>query len=196
MDSGACGKYPNLGSLTNRTLDRWPKETQRVFLDFETGVNVKTGGVLHDGAPHSSPCRRAYEIFCRVNVGWCDGFHGTDRCSWDIQALVYAVRGAENFYTLEPGHNEVNPRTGYNTWTAWTPPLRSFPNATYGSTAPPNATHAPNDAVQSNATMDATLWRGGMYAAPAEYTLLLPTELYGAVVAEINQLLLRRPMLR
>ena len=115
---GACGESNNLGRITNRTLAMWPQETRLVFLDFETGVDVWVGDVLRFGAPHSFPCRRAYEVFCRINVGWC---HLMSRCSWDIMALVFAVRGAESFYSAEAGHNEVDPLTGHNTWVAARP---------------------------------------------------------------------------
>ena len=57
----------------------------------------------------TSPCKRAYETFCRINKGWCHP-DGT-RCSWDIQALLYAVRGPEQLYELEPGHNVIDPDT-------------------------------------------------------------------------------------
>jgi hypothetical protein len=175
-----------------------------VFLDFETGVHVKTGGVLRDGAPLSSPCRRAYEVFCRINLGWC---RGTDRCSWDIQALVYAVRGPEDFYTLQPGHNDIDPRTGRNTWTAWTPP----PIASKSSTVASNETNTSNESsVAANETdasnefsvaFDKTVQPSPPTSRsdeepPAEFTLLLPPELYKAVEAEINELLLQRPLLR
>jgi purine nucleosidase len=111
---GGCGAHGNLGNITNRTLALWPRQTRLVFLDFETGVDVMTGDVLREGAPESSPCRHAYGVFCWINQGWCNRM---DRCSWDIMALIYAVRGTEKLYTLEPGHNEVDPRTAYNRWT-------------------------------------------------------------------------------
>lgn len=112
--NGACGEHDNLGSITNRTLAQWPREARLVYVDFETGVDIWTGEVLRNGAPESSPCRLAYEIFCKVNVGWC---HKMNRCSWDIMALIFAVRGPSRFYKLEAGHNVVDPHTGRNTWT-------------------------------------------------------------------------------
>ncbi|KAL1529017.1 hypothetical protein AB1Y20_010337 [Prymnesium parvum] len=116
--SGVCGAYNNLGAISNLTLSLWPAATRLVFLDFETGVHVWTGGVYQD-APISSPCRRAYETFCRINEGWCN-LKGS-RCSWDIQALIYAVRGTEGIYKLQAGHNVVDPMTASNTWTPAAP---------------------------------------------------------------------------
>lgn len=93
--SGGCGEHDNLGAISNATLSLWPSSTRLVFLDFETGVNVRTGGVLAD-APDASPCRRAYEVFCRINTGWCQGMN---RCSWDIQALICALSPFESVRT-------------------------------------------------------------------------------------------------
>ena len=113
-----CGHHNNLGNISNITMELWPPSVPRVFLDFETGVSVRTGGVLQQGAPSDSPCRRAYEIFCATNQYWCDAdAGGMSRCSWDIQAAVYAVRGPEGIYELERGHNVIDPATGHNTWT-------------------------------------------------------------------------------
>ena len=69
--SGGCGAHNNLGAISNRTVSLWPPESRLVFLDFETGVSVWTGGALVH-APDSSPCKRAYDVFCRINQGWCD----------------------------------------------------------------------------------------------------------------------------
>ena len=53
-----------------------PRGTPLTFVDFETGVDVLTGGVLAEraaelGGAGDSPCRLAYEIFCSTNIGWC-----------------------------------------------------------------------------------------------------------------------------
>lgn len=108
-----CGPHNNLGRITNATLRRWPAATELVFVDFETGVEVWTGGVLASAEPAHSPCRRAYDVFCRINQGWCQG---TSRCSWDIQAVLYAVRGAEGYYSLERGHVTVDPVSAMSEW--------------------------------------------------------------------------------
>ena len=91
-----------------------PAHVPLVWADFETGVDVWTGGVLAERAPPDSPCRAAYAQFCDRNVGWCQG---TSRCSFDIVALLYAVRGAEGYYTLERGHQVVDPTTALSQWT-------------------------------------------------------------------------------
>ena len=117
---GGCGAHNNLGRITNETLALWPARTSLVFVDFETGVNVWTGGVLASAAPASSPCRRAYQVFCSTNVGWCQPraphLSGPSRCSWDIQAVLFAVRGKEQYYELEQGQNFVDTITGLSRW--------------------------------------------------------------------------------
>ena len=117
-----CGSAANnLGFISNRTLAMVPRATPIVFLDYETGVHVGTGGALKKRAAENagagdSPCRRAYEIFCvERTVGWCD--ESLNRPSWDPMAVVYAVRGRGSFYTTQAGHNVVDPATGANTWT-------------------------------------------------------------------------------
>ena len=99
-----CGQHNNLGAISNRTLATWPRDVEKVFLDFETGNSVWTGGVLATDKPEDSPCRRAYAKFCATNHYWCQG---TSRSSWDIQAAVYAVRGLEDMYTLERWRDEM-----------------------------------------------------------------------------------------
>ena len=112
-----CGSHGNLGAITNHTLSLWPDEVPLTFLNFEAGQDIYTGGVLRNEelVQPDSPCRRAYEVFCQTNDGWC---RGIDRQSWDIQAIVVAVRGAEDGYRPERGHNVVNPQDGTNVWTS------------------------------------------------------------------------------
>lgn len=136
LPQGGCGPdHNNLGRITNATLALWPPSTPLVFVPFETGVNVYTGSVLQtDGVPEASPCRRAYETFCRENEHWCS--ESGSRCSWDIQAVVYAVRGTESAYRLQRGHNVVDPATGLNTWTAEGNSYATDDDANQGQTRP------------------------------------------------------------
>lgn len=79
-----------------------------VFIPFETGVDVHAGGALATAGilPALSPCRAGYEYFCGTTGvggalgGWCDA---KGRSAWDLQAVLYAVRGHEGYYTLERG---------------------------------------------------------------------------------------------
>ena len=117
-----CGNQSNLGQITYDALNLWPKEQVPItYLNFETGVDIWTGGVLNtanllDTSPwlDASPCSRAYHSFCNTNKGWCldDG----NRQSWDSQAVLYAVRGTEGLYDVEPGSIKVNPETCGSEW--------------------------------------------------------------------------------
>ena len=59
-------------------------------------------------------------MFCGVVGGsgalpwWCQE-HG--RAAWDLMAVLLAVRGPEDHYSIQPGFNQINPTgTGQNTW--------------------------------------------------------------------------------
>ena len=130
--AGGCGpSFDNLGLVTNRTLSLWPQTVPLVVVPFETGVNVHTGSILRTAAPADSPCRRAYELFCATNLNWCTA--SGSRSSWDIQAVVFAVRGVESFYVLEQGVHEVDPATALSTWH----PSRPIANNSNTDTAQP-----------------------------------------------------------
>ncbi len=72
-------------------LDHWP--TPIVFSGWEIGAAIHTGSKLAE-VPANSPVRRAYELY-RGRVG------GT-RESWDQSAVLFAVRGIGNYWSLSP----------------------------------------------------------------------------------------------
>jgi purine nucleosidase len=72
-------------------IEHWP--TPIVFSGWEIGAKIMTGAQLAD-VPADSPVRRAYELY-RGQVG------GT-RESWDQSAVLFAVRGARNYWSLSP----------------------------------------------------------------------------------------------
>ena len=98
-DPDECGAYALLGNLTRKAVNAWPSSIPLIFLPFESGVDVHSGGSLAtQHVPEDiSPCRAAYELFCGTTGGsgglpfWCDE-HG--RAAWDLQAILYAVRAA------------------------------------------------------------------------------------------------------
>lgn len=102
------GEY-NVGydtSASVRAINDWP--TPVVFSGFEIGAAVKTGGRLGQ-LPEESPVRAAYRLFNGVQ----------DRESWDQTAVLYAVRGARDYWTESaPGLNLMHARVGqgYNQW--------------------------------------------------------------------------------
>ena len=118
-----CGDYDQLGSITNASIDLWPKSVPMVWTSWEGGEGIRTGASLFDSsAIASSPCRAAYEVFCttmnareRSSFAWCTEEHA--RSSWDPLSLVYAVRGnRDHFYVEERGYNLVDHVTGVNSW--------------------------------------------------------------------------------
>ena len=114
-----AGAYNDVGRSTNMTLDIWPTSVPIKFMSFDTGASVFTGGVLYNGAPADSPCRQAYMSFCGVIGGagglpsWCNE---AGRNAWDLMAVDLAVRGARNYYFLQPGRNTVERHSGRNVW--------------------------------------------------------------------------------
>jgi inosine-uridine nucleoside N-ribohydrolase len=114
------GKFPD-GQFTNgdgeynlrvdtvaslRALGDWP--TPVVFSGFEIGARIKTGKRLTT-APEANPVRAAYLHFNGLE----------NRESWDQTAVLYAVRGAANYWTeSESGLSlmHVRGRSGYNEW--------------------------------------------------------------------------------
>ncbi|MCL4206686.1 MAG: nucleoside hydrolase [Pirellulaceae bacterium] len=85
-------------------IDHWP--TPIVFSGWEIGAAIMTGSKLAD-VPADSPVRRAYELY-RGQVG------GT-RESWDQSAVLYAVRGLGNYWSLSPP-GRVSARNGVSSF--------------------------------------------------------------------------------
>ncbi len=97
-------KIDALASL--RALNDWP--TPVVFSGFEIGDRVLTGKGLR-AVPETSPVRAAYQHFNGLE----------NRQSWDQTAVLYAVRGARDYWTeSEPGLALMHARgrLGYNEW--------------------------------------------------------------------------------
>jgi inosine-uridine nucleoside N-ribohydrolase len=89
-----------------RAMNDWP--TPVVFSGFEIGQQVLTGKGLA-GLPETNPVRAAYLHFNGL----------THRQSWDQTAVLYAVRGARDYWTeSEPGLALMHApgRLGYNEW--------------------------------------------------------------------------------
>lgn len=104
-----CGKEWNFESdpeAADTVVRTWP--TPMVFSGFEIGNEIQTGGVP---GPETlpvplNPLRAAYRLFTG----------GPPRMSWDLTAVLYAVRGLRDFWSLEaPGEIEVDAEGG-NRW--------------------------------------------------------------------------------
>lgn len=109
------GKFPDGGGEYNlmwdtiasaRAINDWP--TPIVFSGFEIGVRIKVGARLRE-TPEANPVRASYQHYNGLS----------NRESWDLTAVLYAVRGASNYWTLsEPGFCLMHQRVshGYNEW--------------------------------------------------------------------------------
>lgn len=94
------------GTTSQRVLERWP--TEIVFSGAEVGDHIRTGRSLRDQLP-DNPVARAYELYPGVNA------HGT-RPSWDLTAVLYAVRGGGDFWRVVEGRELVIADDGTTRW--------------------------------------------------------------------------------
>lgn len=89
-----------------RAMNDWP--TPVVFSGFEIGARVKAGAQLKS-TPETNPVRACYQHYNGLQ----------NRETWDLTAVLYAVRGTNNYWTLsDPGHALMHARVthGYNSW--------------------------------------------------------------------------------
>lgn len=90
-----------------------PPEVKVIFLGFEVGLNVFSGGILSNCSAASNPCRAAFENF--------GNGPGVNRYSWDPLTTLMAVRGAAAASCAEctncTGSNMISAINGRNTWT-------------------------------------------------------------------------------
>ncbi len=94
------------GRTAQRVIETWP--TEIVFSGSEIGSNIMTGSVLEESLPEN-PVARAYELYPGTNN------HG-ERASWDLTAVLYAVRPDAGLWQVRRDrHIEVSP-DGTVTW--------------------------------------------------------------------------------
>ena len=89
-----------------RAINDWP--TPVVFSGFAIGAAIKVGARLKD-TPEANPVRACYQHYNGLN----------NREAWDQTAVLFAVRGASNYWRLsEPGFCLMHARVshGYNEW--------------------------------------------------------------------------------
>jgi inosine-uridine nucleoside N-ribohydrolase len=96
---------PDASKLVAET---WP--TPVVYSGDEIGQAIRTGSRLLTEAPANSPVRASYE-----NHPFVDSV-SKDRQSWDQTAMLFAVRGTQDYWRLEnTGYNYLDD-TGKNEW--------------------------------------------------------------------------------
>ncbi len=89
--------------------EQWP--TPILYSGFEIGSACPTGATLATATPETNPVRLCYELYT--------GGPGKARQSWDLTAVVAAVRGAGQLWGLSPaGRCAIDPTTGANRWIA------------------------------------------------------------------------------
>lgn len=94
-----------------RAINDWP--TPVVFSGFEIGAHIFTANALKS-KPETCPIRMGYEWYWK-------GKENINRESWDHTAVLYAVRGARDYWTLsEPGKCLMHATLGYGE-TDWIP---------------------------------------------------------------------------
>lgn len=95
-------------------LEHWP--TPVLFSGFEIGVSIMTGSRLAKFGSSENPLAWAY----RYNLASHDIVPVENRMSWDLTAVLCAVRNPERyFYVCGPGKFAVD-SAGYNRWEAAT----------------------------------------------------------------------------
>eukprot|EP01043_Picozoa_sp_COSAG02_P003161 COSAG02_NODE_75_length_41389_cov_106.665762_35_plen_326_part_00 len=65
--------YHQIGPSTAFSVNNWPRSVPIVFLGWEVGNKIQTGGVMTKGTPPNNPCRQAYIDHSGA---------GNDRSSW------------------------------------------------------------------------------------------------------------------
>lgn len=111
--------FPNGGSEYNviidtvasvRAINDWP--TPIVFTGAEIGSRIHSGNALKT-KPETCPVRMGYEWY------WGGNKENINRESWDHTAVLFAVRGCQDYWTLsEPGKCLMHAAIGYgrNEW--------------------------------------------------------------------------------
>ena len=96
-------------------VEQWP--TPIVWSGWEVGAPIRTGQPLA-ALPKSSPVRRAYEL--HPGGGMKDGRRLSSleggRPSWDQTAVLYAVRGRSDLWTLVPGTPVLGEQNQHTDW--------------------------------------------------------------------------------
>jgi len=86
--------------------EHWP--TPVVYSGFEIGKAIMTGERLITETPENNPVRIAFETNPQVDVK-------KNRHSWDQTAVLYAVRGVRDYWTLGTGFPQIAD-DGKNNW--------------------------------------------------------------------------------
>ncbi len=101
------GPYKD-GRSAQQVLKKWP--TDIVFVGGEIGSSIKTGKSLRAQLPEN-PVAQAYDLFPGVDARG-------ERASWDLTAVLYAVRGGGDFWRVVEGEHLEIAANGVTRWRA------------------------------------------------------------------------------
>jgi inosine-uridine nucleoside N-ribohydrolase len=93
------------GAAAHSVISNWPGKI--VFSGL--GIDVMTGARLVAEAPRDNPVRAFYGNFFAAN-------NVTERSSWDLIAVLYAVRGPSDYFTVVSDGTSISRPDGGNTW--------------------------------------------------------------------------------
>lgn len=95
------------GSAAQRVVKDWP--TSIIFSGAEIGHPIMTGARLSEETPKERPVRQIYRIHPLTT-------EQGDRHSWDQTAVLCAVRGHDDYWTLEDTGHLLVRNDGSNRW--------------------------------------------------------------------------------
>lgn len=93
------------GPAAHKVIAEWPGKIMFTGL----GKNVMTGSRLVAEAPKDNPVPAFYRNFFK-------GYNVTERSSWDLIAVLYAVRGLSDYFTEVTGGKSISKEDGTNQW--------------------------------------------------------------------------------
>jgi len=94
----------------NYSVEHMPRSVKMVFLGYNEGKKILSGGKMTTCLGEDNPCRRAF-------IDRQGPHH--PRYSWDPATVLYAILGAEKTFLEEQGvggYNVIDKRTGNNRW--------------------------------------------------------------------------------
>lgn len=96
-------------TASRQVFTQWPGTI--VFSGFEVGVEIRTGlPLVNNKGIQNSPVK---DVFATCIPMSAQDRYG--RMSWDETAVLVAIRGWDNYYTLQPGRFTIN-NDGSNAW--------------------------------------------------------------------------------
>ena len=93
------------GAAAHKVISDWPGKIMFTGL----GKDVMTGARLVAQAPMGNPVPAFYRNFFK-------GHKVSERSSWDLIAVLYAVRGVSDYFTTDAKGKSVSQKDGSNTW--------------------------------------------------------------------------------